>query len=90
MKTNQPRLRPGNSGRERGMTIAEMSAKSTNARPESPRPSLCAVESAEHAGKLTATPLPVMVSRFWRQHEVVRQGRREARYTNIGPTEDAE
>ena len=40
-KTNQPRLRPGNSGRERGMTIAEMSAKSTNARPESPRPSLC-------------------------------------------------
>src|SRR3954462_15907026 len=25
-KTNQPSLRPGNSGRERGMTIAEMSA----------------------------------------------------------------
>src|SRR3954447_10306162 len=31
-----------------------------------------------------------MVSRFWRQHEVARQGRREARrWGFIGPTEDA-
>src|SRR4051795_9437768 len=55
-KTNQPRLRPGNSGRERGMSMDEDSANTTNARPASPSPSWCAVESARTtAGNVTAT-----------------------------------
>src|SRR6266571_9558750 len=32
---------------------------------------------------LLLVPLPIMISRFWRLHEVARQGRREARYEDI-------
>src|SRR4051812_41211021 len=47
--------------------------------PSAPLPSFVFVPiSALSDGALV--PRPVMVSRFWRQHEVARQGRREARY----------
>src|SRR5439155_5186859 len=39
-----PRLRPGKSGRRRGISIADVSANATNARPERPSPISCPVE----------------------------------------------
>src|SRR6266540_2759313 len=45
-KTYQPRRRPGKSGRVRGISIADASAKAMKTRPERPSPSLWPVDSA--------------------------------------------